>query len=237
MWFDNFYAVPTIGIQYESNRSDIFTIQKTAFSYDETYKVECSTFRQCRVSKEGLEIVLEPGNIIASHKTHIEIKPDVYGRPVVKESESKTYLSTLKYLISTLYDLITRLCEIDSKNRHREITQIGIVLSTRMQIADVPPGISSLLEAQTRIWQQKLLSYDFRLLTEISKENGISTRCHHMAKKTPEPDEDLDFALDYQRIYRSSNNPNLGSFNKICEAFYPEAVLYFESFGKKGIQK
>ena len=72
-WYNYFYSTPSVGIGYKGERAEILTLEKIAYNFDNSFRIEHPALIKWIIEKQGLIVNLEPGNISVSKKNNINI--------------------------------------------------------------------------------------------------------------------------------------------------------------------
>lgn len=237
-WFNNFISTPLIGVTYKSTRKEIKTLESFILDLDQAYNVNQTSIGKWICEKKGLQIKLELGNLVCLKKYVCGLKGVPGKLPSVVLPETKSYEELLEEVIETCNQTWKTLEQQEPLFNKKPVSRIGIVLELNMAYDDMPPGIKKILDAQNKLWGEKLDSFDFRFLTLIAKNEASSYKCHHAIKtlNIQETNEKSLFCyLDFQEYFDPDIELDHSRLSSKINILRNKALEYFDNFGKRGI--
>jgi hypothetical protein len=112
----------------------------------------------------------------------------------------------------------------------RTLRRIGVIASTAVDPADVPPGIGLFMKYIARPWENvNLDSFHFQIAGDIGDGAGWKDRCIHFLTKPEDPDQQLlSVKLDWQRTFDTPRPVTAASLNTLLGDAQKDALEYFE---------
>jgi len=110
--------------------------------------------------------------------------------------------------------------------------RIGVVASCRLELTNLPPGISRFITFLGRPWRESLDEGRIHLRIPLSNHQRGRDRCHHIVSFNRDSDLGLlELKLDWQRCFEPSIRVD-ASLEKELSTSTANAVSYFETFGR-----
>jgi hypothetical protein len=114
----------------------------------------------------------------------------------------------------------------------RKIKRIGIISTTALDEAIMPPGIARFVKYICRPWQGAVDRYSFAIHAELSRNSRWTDKCLHILTKPGEPDQLPTLKFDWQRWL----DPSQSIRREVLEALLREAEMsamaYFEELAE-----
>jgi hypothetical protein len=183
-------------------------------------------------TNEGFQYAAAPGAISVGFARRFQVKYAATGNPSLEIlSLSQPYSTLLDSALKQLVDFALRL----PSSQNRTFSRIGIVTTTRVEEAEFPPGVKSLLGYFGTPWKHELEFYDIQATVALGEDLHWKDRCIHRITK-PEGAEVIPVLnFDWQRTYNSSRPLNKTILNNELAAAHKAALDYFERLAEGSV--
>jgi hypothetical protein len=178
------------------------------------------------VASDGFQYTISHDNLVVEYKYRTRVKQRGARLPYLDIQEMRLYSSILNDLKEAAVALGKAVIGL---GQHR-IRRFGVMAIARLDVGSVPPGVDELMTHLKFPWSD-LRKCDVSLLDTLSKSEGSSDQCHHFVKfdMIEEPD-DLEFTLDWQRVFKPASDVTAQRIEKISNECIALALDYFERF-------
>ncbi|MGM0601270.1 MAG: hypothetical protein ACQETH_15780 [Candidatus Rifleibacteriota bacterium] len=233
-WFDNFLALPTIGLKY--NHSPILSLKipeilARAMPKEESWQLRIENPVKASISNGETLARLQNKHLAVEHRQSLveTRKPGLF--PEVKIPEKLFYehkLGIIKETISKVWS------EFPAEN-DVSVRLIGIMMVCDLPYEQLPPGIAGYLDSFKGFWQKDVLEMDNNTTVKVDEHEKGFDRCHHSIEIFGNEEKVVNVSLDYQRIFEPGLNPGKENLLEIIEEVADIALDYFETFGFEGV--
>jgi hypothetical protein len=232
-WCDKLASTPTVGLKLEArNLPSSLLLQAMSPILDRESKGDEARFvldnqdvfnLQFTVD-DGYRYGVSPSHISVAFSHRMQVKPESGGLPILRFlSDPKPYTEVLPVARERLVDAVIRLPEIEK----RKVVRVGVITSTVVEEADMPPGLLSVLNYFKKPWRN-VEGYTFRFVSEIDSTEEFRDRCIHAFVRGDESDAIPTVTLDWQRILKVPRVMRKSSLVDTLELASDDALRYFE---------
>lgn len=237
-WLNTVLAVPVVGL-VTHQRLDFPALVWTLLAKMQPKwgkdglgapQIKAISATDVRVERDGgLYIALSPAGVVAGYTFNLNLKSIPGKLPELELPALDSYTE----LQSKALQAVTDFLEVAfGEEATYPVIRVGVMAQTRLDTADAPPGVQTYLSSLGAALGNVLLSTEGTLLACIAERDDGRDQCHHGCKLN-EVDRpgDLDFSLDYQRVWKPMKLMPWRVFRNELESVTRDANAYFEAFG------
>lgn len=179
---------------------------------------------------DGFNYVVNPRQVSVAFQHKLRVKPMSGGLPVMEMlSRPLPFTKLLPQVGEKLIDATLLL----PGPRTRRVIQVGVVVSAKVAIDDVPPGITRFINYVGRPWKGRTEFFNFQITADVGKTADWSDRCiHGLTKAEEDQDQLVSIQFDWQRAFSSSRLVTSESLKQIMAQAEKAALTYFEDLGE-----
>jgi hypothetical protein len=159
----------------------------------------------------------------------MKIKPMSAGPPIAELTSTPLPFSTL---ISEISNRLIETTLLLPGIGNRKVKWIGIVSTTALDNAAIPPGIARLIKYIGRPWQGKVENYHIEIVSELRKGSESIDRCIHVLRKQDDPDQLTTIKFDWQRWLSPSRAAHADTLPELLRNAENSAMAYFEELAE-----
>ena len=111
------------------------------------------------------------------------------------------------------------------------MTRVGVVTTTRVEQAELPPGMLRFIQYVARPWGGNLENYSIQLTTVLNEGAEWVDRCTHIIIDQ-EPGELPMLRLDWNRTFKASREATPHTLKEAVEAASEASLAYFEDLAE-----
>jgi hypothetical protein len=237
-WCDKLASTPAIGFGLDSHLLPSASILAAlAPVFNKWVDGEKINFTMNKLDAFGFEITSNDGfqygvdhsRIFIEFIHRMRMKVVSAGPPVAELTSTPLPYSTLFSEISRRLIEATMLLP---GLENRKVTRIGVVSTTALDDAVMPPGIARLVKYMSRPWQGNLQQYHFELVSELRKGSGTLDKCIHTLRKPDDPDQPTTVRFDWQRSLDPSRAVHADILRDLLRGAETAAMAYFEELAE-----
>lgn len=234
-WCDKLASRPTVGFTFEKHfrpSADLLSAMipvldklagavtdKFTLSKQETFAIEF-------ITESGFRYTADPARIAVEFQHRLKAK-NISGAAPVAQLVSRQEPYTV--LLSDVGERAIEAAELMVAPQ-RALKRVGVVSSTMVGEADLPPGIMRGIEYLNMPWGRGVPHYNFQIVASLQETDDWQDQCIHIISK-PEADEGLvSLVFDYQRIFKTQKERH--SIRATLAGVQEAALDYFEELAQ-----
>lgn len=238
-WVDNVLATPTIGVRIDTKLTSMSVFRDSFDSLFEYLreKYEAVEIKSTEIwghiispkNKSGFRYAISPNNIVVSYDYFVAPKK-LSGRfPSLELPELQLYSNLLYQNLSEIEQVFMAMQAIKDFTYNR----IGIVLDSNLSKDIFPPGLLTFVKYLGKPWGDDIKKIELnRLLAKLSESENEYDQCHHaIILDESDPDKEINFKLDWQRVYKNSLPFDIKTLSLNLTSCINLALRYFDKFG------
>lgn len=239
-WCDKLASIPTIGLRLQPHFISADSILSAIspllndLANDEApeFSTEIGDAYSCKiVGNDGFTLDVTPYKINVSFAHKIGWKATSGSLPVMNIlSDTAPYTE----LLDRCADRLEKLCSLLPDIRARQLSRIGIVTATQVELSDAPPGLRRLVEYYEAPWKG-VDALGINVASLIDTREGWTDRCIHQIGKPESADKIPTFSFDWQRLYSPTRKIGAANLGHLIKQARQEALDYFEWLGQEGL--
>lgn len=233
-WCDKLASTATIGLRlspYVVACETTVTAWQPIFSRLATdrklnFQVEQADLLSCSIATDdGFKYTANYSNIIIAfqHKMKVE---QVSGGPPTMKLLSKPMPYT--QLLDEVSDRIIEATFLSPGIADRKMMRIGIVSTTTVDEADLPPGITKFIGFLGRPWPNGLDNFALQATTKLSETPQTFDRCIYQLTRPEDEEKLFTLSVDWQRVFKSPATFGREWLTDKLDACKKSALEYFE---------
>ncbi len=243
IWLDQVLALPAIGVEMvtdfflDSELKKTFAPLITNLANTEG-NITVTGTKNSGISfneQKGFIYTIEPSNLLIESKYPIKQKRTPGALPFTELPDLQTYSNLLEGCFERFENISKA---IFNANFDLKVKRLGFMAKVGLDPSELPPGVQSFYDYLRRPWKNGLIKSETTLLAQLVESSDYTDRCHHILNiDTTLSDAQLDFVLDWQRVYKKPFISNQADqlMEEIKESL-DTACKYFQDFGELGVE-
>lgn len=238
-WCDKLASTPTIGLKLEpyAVASDSF-IQAWAPIMNESieggddakFSVEITDpLGFSFTTNDGFKYSADKARCSVSFQHRMKLRAVSGGPPVMEMlSQPRPYTE----LLEEVADRLTRAALLLPFASKRRIRRVGVISTTQVDKADLPPGITRLLNYVGKPWGSEPENMTLSMTTRVGETKDGSDKCIHLIKIPDDKNELLTVQFDWYREFTSDRPITTDALKAITTEAKKGALAYFEEIAE-----
>jgi hypothetical protein len=234
-WLDQVLATPIIGLRFEPNYK-LFAKYEELLAPFLDLIAKNGEIRIARkdtsmriIDSTGFQYYLKPDEIICAFKYQILEEKKGGSFPKQTPPAIENYSVLLERSWKEIFKLLSSFPKLSLK-------RIGIVATCDLTAIALPPGIKLYRDHLSAPWSQPLVASAGTQTALIKEGDDSRDLCHHsITFDTASAADDLDFVLDWQRIFKTPFEVDGDNIKSNGKNWTSEAIEYFNRFGSGGL--
>jgi hypothetical protein len=238
-WCDKLAATPTVGFKVDFHFDSLDVIlhalspmlQKWVDGDRPTFTVERREPFTVNVNADnGFTYSVEPTRISVTFQHVMKMKVVSGGPPVAEMlSHPLPYTELLPRVAKELMEATSLVCGGSA----RKITRVGVVATTTVSAADIPPGMMRFITYMGRPWKGFMDYYAFQITAQLAEDSRWSDRCiHTFSKSEDDPQQMIRLNFDWQRYLKTVRAITAESMIELVKQTEASAMKYFEDLAE-----
>jgi hypothetical protein len=240
VWCDKLASTPGIGLTFDARlipSASILAALAPVFEkwvLGENDKLEFTVDRLDPFSLQvtsytGYQYGVTHSRLAVEFVHRMKLRPTSAGPPVAELTSQPLPFTTLIPEISKrLVESTMLLPEIKT----RKVKRIGIISTTALDEAIMPPGIARFVKYMGRPWQGAVEDYHFVITSELRRDSQSIDKCIHTLRKPADPDQLPSLRFDWQRWLDPSQPVQVELLETLLRDAEKSAMMYFEELAE-----
>jgi len=242
VWCDKLASTPAVGFALDPHLAPTSSIlaalapvleewvvrdtDKVEFTVDRT----ADPFSLQITSNTGFLYAITHSRIWVEFIHKMKLRPTSGGPPIAELTSQPLPFTVLMPEISRrLIEATMLLPNIGTRN----VRRIGIVSTTVLDEATMPPGIARFVRYMSRPWQGAVENYQFMIASELSRGSQSVDKCIHTVLKSDDAEQLPVLKFDWQRWFDPPSHPvRKESITTLLRNAEDTAMTYFEELAE-----
>lgn len=240
-WLDRVLTTPVIGIQIDPQFSMAGRFRERIGSFMDDLLREGKSITHRDTDGWGVLVLESKGyiysfkydNLIAEFQYTNETKHDPGKLPTPIAASVQPYSTLLKACQAGSEKMLGTV--LDGKLQLR-VSRIGVMARVAVPFDDAPPGLKKAVSQLSGNWPTTVTMLKSKVTSTLTESDDRLDRCHHNVDVQPQEHGQLDFILDWQRLFK--NRLELTRVDQFAEELTratDTALEYFAEVGDGGI--
>jgi len=236
-WCDKLASRPTVGLTFNKHfrpSSELLSavvpvLDELAGPISDKFTLsKQDTFSIDFITESGFRYGIDPARISVEFQHRVKVTNTSGGIPIMELlSKQEPYTHMLAEVSKRTVDAAELLI---GSNPNRALEKIGVVSTTIVSEADLPPGIRRGIQYLSRPWHDEVEHYQFQVVAFTNRTDEWDDRCVHNIAKPESEDGFVTLQFDYQRIFK--NKKAMSSVKPAVASVQDAALAYFEKLAQ-----
>jgi hypothetical protein len=180
-------------------------------------------------SDTGFQFQISPSKIAVEFVHRVKWR-NVTGGPPVGELTSvpMPFTTLLPDISRRLIDATLNLPDVGS----RKLSRVGIISSTALDEAAMPPGISRLVRYMGRPWNGDIEAYVIIIASKLPSAKGVTDKCVHSLHKSDDPNQLPSIRFDWTRTFDERKPVRREVLERLISEVSTAAIDYLEELAE-----